>query len=115
MIACPELLVKPAQDAFIPIPENLEDYDVEEYPHWHVYLMLQLGSSMPDARAHFHNAHVVSRISDEDIFDLTGNDAINRGFKVGYSYETHSRGHHIAILWVIAVVCIISTIFYILR
>ena len=91
MIAYHQLLLEPAKDACISIPENLEEYDQEKHPHWHVFCMLQLGSPMPDSNAHFHNAHIVSRIPDEEIYNITAREVVKRGFKVGFNYDVETR------------------------
>ena len=79
MIAMPAMLVNPALDAGINVPEDLEDYDPERFPHWYVFNMVQLGAPMPDANSHFANAKVIASVTDEDITKVTHHDLENMG------------------------------------
>lgn len=83
MIAHPAMLVGPAKKAFIPVPENYDDYDSDEFPHWNLFCLMQLGQPMPSWTAHHHNAHIIARISDEEILTISPKQVMKRGFLVG--------------------------------
>lgn len=85
MIAFPEMLTHAAHDALIPVPDNLEHYNVLEYPHWNVFCLMQLGAPMPEVDVHYHNAEIVARISEDEIMSILPNEIIKRGFRVGFS------------------------------
>lgn len=87
MIAEPALLRKPAEEALISVPPDLEKYDPEQYPHWDVFCIMQLGTPLPDWSAHFHNAEVIARIADDEIYHITRDDILKRGFKIGFTWE----------------------------
>ena len=85
MIADPILLVKPAEEAGISVPLDVDHYDEKDYPHWDVFCAMQLGSSMPDWSCHFHNAKVISQIDGAEIRQITADEIIERGFQIGYA------------------------------
>ena len=37
MIALPIILVGPAEEAGMKVPEDIDNYDAKRYPHWHVF------------------------------------------------------------------------------
>jgi len=81
------LLVNPAREAGIKVPpdEHLDDYAPDEYPHWHVYLLCQIGAPMPHASAHWENAKVIAEIPEGEIRTITRAQLTKRGFAVGRS------------------------------
>lgn len=87
MILFPAMLANCAKDAGIKLPKdvNAEDFDSEEFPHWKVYLAVQLGASLPHPRAHWENARVVAEIPDDKIREITYNQLLERGLAVGNS------------------------------
>jgi hypothetical protein len=89
MIAFASLLVPPAEQAGIKIPDVVSDdnltYDPKDYPHWHIFCNAQLGTPMPSADAHWNNAHVVASLSEFDTKVITMKELVDRGFSIGYS------------------------------
>ena len=89
MIAVPTMLMAPAIKAGMKVPpedEVLEGrYNPEEYPHFHVFLYVQLGSPMPNPHAHWDNAKLIASISDEEIRTVTGSQLEQKGLQIGYS------------------------------
>lgn len=88
MIAFPGLLVGPAEEAGIKVPPGDPDtleFDRAEFPHWYVFVTMQLGASMPGPTAHWDNAKVVATLSDEEIKTATPEQLIERGFAIGFS------------------------------
>lgn len=84
MIAFDHMLVPAATQAGIKVPENLEEFEVKDFPHWHVFCCLQLGSAMPYPGAHFDNAKIIVSISEEDIMTISAQEIISKGFSYGY-------------------------------
>lgn len=77
------LLVEPAKQAGISVPEDLECYDPNEFPHWDVFRKVQLGVTMPYPSAHWNNAEVIADIPEERIREVTYDDLLERGLAVG--------------------------------
>lgn len=65
MIAFEGLLAPCAVEAGIKVPDDLENYSPEEYIHWHVYRMSQLGAPMPHSMAHWDNAAVIAKLPED--------------------------------------------------
>jgi hypothetical protein len=85
MIAFEGMLVAPATEAGMKVPEDPEDYDPEQFPHFDVYLKCQLGASMPNPSAHWNNAKLIAGYSDAKIKTLTYAELLEDGFEVGRS------------------------------
>lgn len=85
MIAFPEMLVGCAKEAGITIPSDVENYEPEDFMHWHIFLMVQLGQSLPYPSAHWDNAKVVSALKDEELKTVTMQDLIEKGLSIGNS------------------------------
>lgn len=83
MIAFPMMLMAPAQEAGIKVPPDADDFDRNEYPHFAVFLTMQLGASMPSPTAHWENAKVVAGISEDKIRSITPQDLFDAGFQIG--------------------------------
>lgn len=79
------MLIPAAICAGISVPTNLDSFASSDYPHWSVFCLMQLGQPMPSAHAHFDNAGVVASISHDDIFTVTAEDLIARGFSIGHA------------------------------
>lgn len=71
MLAFEEMLVAPADEAGIKVPEEPEKYDPELFPHWHVFCNVQLGRPMPNADSHWRNAEVIAAVPEERIRLIT--------------------------------------------
>ena len=88
MIAFADLLVEPAKEAGIKVPDDFgslkRDNDVaidlylRKFPHFLVYINMQVGRSLPYASSHWDNAKIIAKISDEDILtiDVAGIEAL---------------------------------------
>jgi hypothetical protein len=81
--AFPEMLVPHIKTTNLKIPEKLDDYDPEEYPHWHVYLNTHLGYCYP-LDVFTYNAEIISAIPEEKTKNVTIQDLIN----LGCSFDT---------------------------
>lgn len=87
MIAFPGLLVGPAKEAGMKVPEDADQdgkemgHDPSEFPHWTVFCNLQLGRPMPSPGAHWHNAKVVASIPQDRIMGITYPEVLELGFQ----------------------------------
>lgn len=89
MIAFPEMLVGPAEQAGMKVPlhegkHDLDNFDSNKYPHFRVYLSVQLGASMPSWSSHWANAVLVAAISEDKIRTITYDQLLEMGLQVGY-------------------------------
>lgn len=80
MIAFSGLLVQPAKNAGIKVPKDPDDYDQAKFPHWHVYVTLQVGRRLPSPRSHWENAKVIAAIPAKKIKTVTYGDVCELGF-----------------------------------
>ncbi len=85
MLAFPDMLAGPAQEAGITVPENAEDFDKDKFPHFAVYLNVQLGSPLPYPTAHWDNAKVIAAIPEDKIRTVTISELIAAGLATGHS------------------------------
>ena len=82
MIVWPTMLVEPAEEAGIKVLDDVTEgeFTPEEYPHWMVYCNAQLGRPMPSPSCHWHNAKIIAGILDEEIFEVTNQDLLDKGW-----------------------------------
>jgi hypothetical protein len=71
MIVFPDLLASIARKQGIDVPPKSEKYEPSDYPHWHVYLLMQLDAPMPSPTSAADNAAIVAKISIEKIRRIT--------------------------------------------
>jgi hypothetical protein len=81
MLAFEDMLREPAKVAGIKVPENCEDFSGEEFPHFKVYCIAQLGRPMPYPTVHWRNAEVIAKIPDADIRTTTFDKLVELGFE----------------------------------
>jgi hypothetical protein len=81
MVAFHGMLAGPAVSAGIKLPEDLENYNTEEYPHWEVYCLLQLCRPLPYPAAHWDNAKIIASIPDDKIKKVTIAELVTFGFQ----------------------------------
>lgn len=84
MIAFAAMLVSPAEKAGIKVPPDVETYDANEFPYWHVFTSMQLGTAMPTPSAHWDNAHVIAAVPVERIRKVTAADLLASGFSASF-------------------------------
>lgn len=84
MLAFPEMIEPAAKNAGISVPNDLENYDKNDYPHWFIFCQLQLGAPMPHCQAHFENAKVIADIPTENLKTMTVDDFDDAGVVIGY-------------------------------
>lgn len=83
MLAFASMLVKPAKHAGINVPADPEDYNPDEFPHWHLFLLVQLGAPMPNMDSHWHNARIIATLPSERIRTITGGELMDMGIEFG--------------------------------
>ena len=79
MIGFEEMLVEPAVQAGIKIPDDPYKYDPEEFPHWTVFCNWQLGRSLPSPDSHFRNAQIIAAVPDDRIKLIYTSEMIDLG------------------------------------
>ena len=77
MISKRETLVDPAKSAGIAVPPDLHHYDRLEYPHWHLYCLVQIDRPTPNPDSPNKNAHAVASIEQERIIGVNFADIAN--------------------------------------
>lgn len=80
MIGFSEMLRAPATEAGIRVPRNVERYDHKRYPHFAVFVTMQIGRPMPWPTAHFENAQLIAGIPASKIKKLTLGDILAMGY-----------------------------------
>lgn len=83
MFAFPEMLRKPAETAGIAVPADTEHYKPSDFPHWFVYVNMQLGASMPFPGAPWDNAKLIASYDIKKITHVTPKQLIDAGFAIG--------------------------------
>jgi hypothetical protein len=85
VIAFPNILASYAKDVGMSVPDDPEKFleNREEHPHFAVYCLLQLGTSMPNAMSARINAEVIAAIPVEEVTTMTLADFEARGFEHG--------------------------------
>lgn len=70
---------KEAQEEIpIKVPEDMENFKEEEYPHWVVFAGIHLGQAF-DQVAIFENAKIIAKIPDDQIMNVTPKDLMDMG------------------------------------
>jgi hypothetical protein len=80
MLAFPEMLIAHAEAAGIKVPEDVKNYDKEQFPHWEVYCNAQLGRPIIFGRSHVDNASVIASIPESEIRQVTFAQLNEQGF-----------------------------------
>lgn len=86
MLAFEGLIAKAARDAGMKVPpeeqlDQVGSWTKEDYPHFHVFCMAQLGRPMSSSGEHWENAKVIAAIPAEDLKTLTLEDLASKGFQ----------------------------------
>lgn len=87
MIAFHGMLVAPAKEAGIKVPDvseedlETENFDRNAYPHWMVFSRMQLGRPMSSPSSHWDNAKLVAGIDGNRIWLITPSELESLGLK----------------------------------
>ena len=80
MIAFPHMLAEAAKKAGMPVPENPDNFDQDEFLHFHVFVVAQIGKSTRYHGEHWNNAKVIASLSDEEVKEIGIEGLIKKGF-----------------------------------
>lgn len=78
----PEMFYNHIKDSKLKMPEDFENYDPEEYPHFHVFMLTHLGQPI-DIAALEDNANIIADIPENAIKSVTLNDLMEKGVVFG--------------------------------
>lgn len=79
MMAFPSMIAQAAEEAGIKVPADPDgEYIPAEYPHWHVFCLLQLGRRVRWGE-HWDNAKVIAAIPEEKLKEMHLEDFIKAG------------------------------------
>lgn len=83
MIAFAGMLVGPAEQAGMKVPEDPEHFDPKEYIRFNLFLHFQLGAPLPYPSAHWDNAKTIAELTDEELEKMTVGELFNK-LALGY-------------------------------
>jgi hypothetical protein len=78
MMLFPGMLIGACEKSGIKVPENVDEYDPEKYPHFYVFCQLQLGRPITWGE-HWDNAEIISKLTVEEIKTFTLAEYLSRG------------------------------------
>lgn len=79
MMVFPSMLVGACKKAGIKVPEDVDNYDAENFPHFSVFCTLQLCRPMVSLDEHWNNAVIISKLSKKEIETFTLTDYLAKG------------------------------------
>ena len=82
MFMFPGMFYNHIKDSKLKMPEDFENYDPEEYPHFHVFILTHLGQPI-DIAALEDNANIIADIPENAIKSVTLNDLMEKGVVFG--------------------------------
>lgn len=86
MIAFDGMLIGPAKQAGIPVPDDLDNFESDNFVQWVVFRNVQIGESMPYPSAAWDNAKVVAQFTPEQLkTTVTYKTLLDAGLAVGNS------------------------------
>lgn len=80
MLAFDKMLIDAAKNAGIEIPSDLDNYNRDQFPHWYIFCISQLGRPCPFPGCHYDNAKIISSISKDEIQKVSLSDLEEKGF-----------------------------------
>ena len=82
MIAFTEMLVPIAKKCNIEIPSDIENYSPEDFPHFYVFSVFQIGRPIEDNwTSHWNNAEIIGNLSKEEAKSITFEELFKKGCK----------------------------------
>ena len=82
MFAFPRMFYNHIKDSKLKMPEDFENYNPEEYPYFHVFMMTHLGKPI-DITALEDNANIIADIPENDIKNVMLKDLMEKGVVFG--------------------------------
>lgn len=83
MITDPQELSTIAKAAGIKVPDNFNDFELQEFPHFVIFVTAQRGEQLPYPSAAAENAKMIAGLADDKILTVSIEDLIDMGFKFG--------------------------------
>ena len=84
MLAFGSMLLGPAKEAGMKIPEDFDDENIEaikeSHVHFYIFCLLQLAKRMHSPTEHWENAKILAKIPEEELKKMSIADLIGRGF-----------------------------------
>lgn len=78
MFAFPGMLVPAAEKAGMKVPPDADNYEPNEFPHFAVFCILQLGRRMVMGE-HWENAKIIAAMSEEEVKTACLEDFLAKG------------------------------------
>lgn len=82
MFMFPGMFYNHIKDSKLKIPDDFENYNPEEYPHFHVFMLTHLGQPL-DIAALEDNANIIAEIPEENIKSVSFSDLLEMGVVFG--------------------------------
>lgn len=79
MLAFKSALIPHAKKAGIKIPEDIDYYNSNEYPHWYVFTVYQISRPLPRWDIVWNNAEIIGKIPEDKIREVSINDLVEMG------------------------------------
>lgn len=79
MLAFAGMLVPFAESAGMKVPKDPENFDANQYPHFYVYRVLQIGRPIIRNVSHAENARIIAEIPEDQIRLVTFPELIMMG------------------------------------
>lgn len=80
MMVYPSMLIEASVQAGMQVPPDPDNFNRDEYPHFHIFCMVQLGRAV-NWGEHWENAKVVARIPDTKVKTITLEELVNDGLE----------------------------------
>ena len=82
MFMYPGMFYNHIKDSKLKMPDDFENYNPEEYPNFHVFMLMYLGQPI-DIAALEDNANIIAEIPEENIKSVNFNDLLEMGAVFG--------------------------------
>ena len=80
----PEMFRNHIDNSNLKLPDDFENFDPEEFPHFNVFILTHLGNIF-DVNDLRENANIIANIPEEDIRKVSYNDLIAMGVSFSFS------------------------------
>ena len=77
----PSMLTPAAEEAGMPFPPDPDNFEPEDFPHFHIFCSVQLCRAM-EWTEHWDNAKVLVKIPEEELKTLTLEGLLEKGLRV---------------------------------
>ena len=83
IITDPQKLADLAKEGGISVPADINDFELNDYLHFVIFMTTQRGEELPYPTAALENAKLIGSLDDETIKIVSIEDLIDLGFKFG--------------------------------